>query len=576
MSNMLRSAHSRWSWILAALSLATVAPGLFLSFEDSEIWGITSSRRLLDDPWHISSAHDKPLFSLILAFVQALARSDWSTLVAARWLTVSLAAGAVFTWYSMALDDRRSRRDQWQGLALLGAVATMPLLVFHLTRVRSDLFAASAALLGLFFLTEFRGLLRRGIILTVSTTAVLLLTPKSIDLALGLSLFYLLTCRTGQRASSRLHRWLWAFAGPCLLALGALVISRGTVIHALSYWLDSYRDQPLTGANHWSALLETFRTAPLASLLLGGGLISSFLFWRRLSRHQLGLLAMSTVTIGFVLLHSQKFPFFLASRLPIIALGALPGWMLFISRQSTSKKRRLVVVAYAALCLGQAVSLLWHLGAAPATHQAFRIDRQRELHSELLDYIQRSGTRNYWDGIGLFPKTNTIFHYPSPSDRNNEVLLEYVELQKPQLILQTSKMGVLQPQLLLWLQQNYVELSPAVWTRAVTLSARSQSGRCLTELSSLQQQVQATGLQPPFALVVQTGSVERWVRVPFEFAGGARQDSLEFNQTMSENVRLLLPDCEKPGIRFALTAAGPWSALPAPDFASSFSYDPRF
>lgn len=229
---MLQIARRSTPLFLAVLCLATVIPGLFLSFEDSEIWGITSSRRLIDHPWMGTSAHYKPLFSLLFGGIATLANSDWSALITSRWLTISFAAGGFFSMYAMGLQllepSPETHRRRFVTILSYAIFCTMPLVLVHSTKARSDIVSANIILIAGFALIQMsrRSSLQRGLVYTISGLAALLVTPKSIDLVLALGIIFWLTEKNQTAAKWKFIRALW-LAGPLVTILAiSLVISR--------------------------------------------------------------------------------------------------------------------------------------------------------------------------------------------------------------------------------------------------------------------------------------------------------------------------------------------------------------
>ncbi len=578
-TNMLQSVRRYLPIILALLCVATVLPGLFLSFEDSEIWGITSSRRIIDNPLTGSSAHFKPLFSVLFGSIAAVANSNWSALMASRWLAISFAAGGLFSMYSLGLVFTRSNRSRFVTVSIYAIVCTMPLLLLHFTKARSDAVSASIVLIAGFLLAEFesRSTTLRGFFYLISAGVAILITPKSIDLAAALGvIFYVTEFRHGlesetgfksQPKNSTFLRIAWAISPFVAVLLIGLLVSREFLVKSFIYWLDTYKGVNLFQAAIWGSFQQSIVTAWIPSILIFIGLVIGLFGFRRLVMREKALVVIGWLVAGFITLHSQKYLFFLASRVPFLALGALPGLHLIYEYLATRFKLRANV-----MLAGFTIILLASLtvtGIRLSSYPAFRISEQKAVYLLLEQYLDRTKVTRYWDAIGLFPIRNTVFHYPSPSDRENSEMLRYVETSRPSLILRTSKMELLEPFFMMWLLPRYAAVNPQIYARFQVLEP---GGACVYSVTQLLKKAEAEMFQQPLALIKRVAADRAWIRVPFETRSGLGLSVLTA-EAAAEEIRL--NQCSKAQVQYAITEAGPWDGLPAPAFSRSFGYDGR-
>ncbi|MDZ4082757.1 MAG: hypothetical protein U1E10_07465, partial [Bdellovibrionales bacterium] len=348
-----------WPLALTAICLFTVLPGLFLAFEDSEIWGITSSRRFVDDIGSLSSAHFKPLFSALYGLIIHLAPTDWAALSLSRWVTLAIAAGGLFCLYSIALSSLRAGRSKALTVLQVALFTTLPLFLIHFPKVRSDSIAASIALFGIFLLLKKPQLASR--IYLVTSLIVLLITPKSLDLVAALGVFY-------WNASRRPTIQKFALiAGPAAaIFLLGLVWGRESMARVLMYWLDSYNGNSFLSQQHWDHVWISFLSAPVSHLILVLGLCLGLWKLKTQSQSERTMILAGWAVALFVLLHSQKFHFFLASRLPFIALAAVPGvFWLFDFLKATQPKwsafeKRLPLIFATLVSITLAITTLRH------------------------------------------------------------------------------------------------------------------------------------------------------------------------------------------------------------------------
>lgn len=569
---MLQGVRRYLPLLLAFLCLGTVIPGLFLSFEDSEIWGITSSRRLIDHPLIGSSAHYKPLFSLLFGTIATIAPSDWSALIGSRWLALSFTAGGLFSLYSLGLMCMSPSRRSSPTILFYALICTMPLFIVHFPKARSDSISASFILLSGFLIlqNEARSTFVRGLIYVFGSAAALLITPKSIDLVAALGvLFWITEYRHDLDGRSTpktrpLHRLIWLLGPVASLLLIGLIISREFITKSITYWFDTYEGLHLFSRLTWISVERAIITAPVVSFVIAAGFIAGLLGFRRLGMREKALVVIGLIVGLFIVIHSQKYFFFLASRIPFLALGALPGLHLIVEWVSSKLSFRATISAISVLLvvsLGLTIHRLWN-------YSGFYLRFQKVAYLQIEAYLQRTEVTRYWDAIGLFPTRNTIFHYPSPSDRTNNDLLGYVDQSLPTLILRTRKMELLEPFFMGWLRERYVQLNDEIYVRAITLMPGDE---CRYSGSDLLEEAKRLKLNPPFTLALKPGLNAPWQRVPF----GATQSSaaLSADTLTLQHSSIVLPDCNKELTRYALTEAKPWDALPAPAFSQFFGYD---
>lgn len=558
-----------WPQALAVICFLTVLPGFFLAFEDSEIWGITSSRRFIDDLGSLSSAHFKPLFSAIFGLVVHLAPTDWSALTLSRGIAVALAAGGLYCLYSIALEGLKADRSKSLTVLLLALFTTMPLFLIHFPKVRSDSIAASSALFGIFLLLKRPQF--ASVIYLFTGLTVLLITPKSLDLLAALSIFY-------WNASRRpAIQKLALIAGPAAgIFLLGLIWGRESMARVLMYWLDSYKENSFLGKQHWDHIWISFLSAPVSHLimLLGLGLGLWKLKTRSQAERTLVLAGWSVVL--FVLVHSQKFHFFLASRLPFLGLAAVPGiFWLFDFLKATQPKwssfeKRLPLIFTTLVSVTLAITTLRHERLS-----MYEMSQQKIVHDELRKFLVGTGPVTYWDGIGLFPKLNTIFHYPSPGDRENRDLLRYVEMSKPGIVIRTSKMELLEPELFGWLTKHYASINYFVSARITTIDPVYFRTNCEISVKDLDRLREASQLAGEVILLVNTGHSSNWNQFPFTANAiqtrPIRKRLSEFDKTES----IVFKNCRQKNMIFALTSEQPWLASAPPASLLLFSYDRR-
>lgn len=562
-------------WMIL-LSLAATAPGLFLSLEDSEIWGITSSRRFLDEIGSVSSAHIKPLFSLFFGTLVKLAPTDWDALYYSRLLTVGLAGIGIFFLFRLIASTYHSFPHKVAAFTLAGLTMSMPVFLLHFGKARSDTVAVSLAL---WAITLINKSLNKRLIFHLASTSVLLITPKSLDLVVVFACFAWMDRSSGNSNTtnweSRLKQFAWLVSPAAVLFAVAFVFGREPLVKALTYWLDSYRENPITTAEHWLHLKMTIQSAWIPSILLAVGILASLYTLSsparrsQLSPTELAFIRSGLIVVAFLLLHSQKYQFFLASRLPFILMLATPGWVqLLRSATQNIVKTRVLLVAIAVVSTNFALST-----NRIHREQLFALDLQKSVHSNLLAYLQKSQISSYWDAIGLFPKQNRIFHYPSPGDRSNEDMPAFIESSRPLLVIRTPKMNLLEPYLFVWLQKKYAPVSEDIHTRVAHLFEQKNNPKCELTTDELLLRAKEEGLRDrDLILLVKTKANNIWNQVPFRIVEGAELATVDSSLSRES---LVFKGCHDAGTHYALSEAGPWTARPITYDSTLFGYDGR-
>lgn len=536
-----------------ALSVALVilfALAMTLPFEDSEIWGITSSNRLLAGLTLWNSAWLKPFFSLVILVLLRISdaivqpdQSDWTLLLISRAFAATLACGAIYSLW-------RFLRHQ---LTLFTLFLLSPVVLLNFVKVRSDLMAAFFALIALdWILLRKTKWNTKALIFIFASGLTLLTSPKSVDLYLILCVA-LYCCEATPRPEKR-KVLLVLLIPPALATSAILMLAPLSFAKAAQYGFDSLQGSALFSTSHWDYPRSFIASSPVLVLAVLAGYLLS---WRQ--RHEWTakdrtLFLIGVLTLLLAVLQPQKFPFFIASRLPFWCLGASVG-LAAIDRG----KRGF------ALCGATLIILVASFPLSRA--HPFSLNEQRKIYVELEKFVNAVSSKSYWDAIGLFPRKNNVFHYPSPSDSTNSELIEYVEMVRPKLVLQTMKMSLLEPELGKWLRQNYLPLSPSIFVRKVLIP---KSKSCEWSVEELTQLTQDAGLNLPLVLVLRTepkpgsGAFE-WLRVPIEFTNGARSDSL----TEKSDWVVRAPSCES---QYAMTEEAPWIVPTAPAFRDKFGY----
>jgi hypothetical protein len=513
-----------WVWLLGLLLGAVlVAYGITLPIDDSEIWSVTSSQKVFETT--AQPAHMKPLTSLILGSWLKLASSNWAALEGARVLFSIFSALTLML--AIGIAAQRSRRS----LFLIVLITSLtPLFLNHAPRIRADILAAMIGMCGLWAISLAN--LRLNILgFIFSSTLMIAASPKSLDLVLYLALILGLKLKLFREW----RYWLLPFLS---IALLALLLPKGTLASAFVYAYDAYKGgglfdtlfvQMFFRESSIILLLVLFCLAGLPQLLDRDFKETSEQF-----RWRLGAIFL----VIFVLLQPQKYPYYLASRWLFIVLGTLP--MMEVLAQLVIEhwplhrgNRRGQFVAALALCIS--ILAVLQLRSAMQKSWLYTQGQQRLIYAQLEEYLEESQWPIYWDVIGLFPLRNKLFNYPSPGDRANVRMLDWVEERAPLVVIDSSRTANLQPQFGQWLSRQYVSVNSQIWIRAVHLQKCQTYKFADVAKLALEQKV-----WPPYGMLIRTQ--QTWNRAPIQVVSPGGKPSTPKPDPNSKIVRRPEPD----------------------------------
>ncbi|MEM7646078.1 MAG: hypothetical protein AAF203_04140 [Pseudomonadota bacterium] len=300
-----------------------------------------------------------------------------------------------------------SQSDPWLLLICIGAFATTPKAIYGLV------------ILGLYSITlnkeSLKSLYKKG-----EHFAHFLLP---VGLALVVGGFLVVTELISHNPSSMAMRYHWQ--------------SLATLFDALS-WVHIQDSLMINSSNY---------------LILGCGL--TFL-WRRRKKGSLysGLLILSGTATLVILLHPEKWPYFLATYLPFLCFSLIPflKWAL----------RRKVLVG--ALWL----SLLFPFFRIGINQWTFPNQRQIDVIEGLeRDLKKWAPTKiQYYDSTGILPRFDSLMWFLGPNDpQSRSHTIQQLMNVRPEFIFYTAKLRYGRPDLEVFLIREYVEYSSDYWVR---------------------------------------------------------------------------------------------------------------
>ncbi|MES2964643.1 MAG: hypothetical protein V4760_12190 [Bdellovibrionota bacterium] len=249
---------------------------------------------------------------------------------------------------------------------------------------------------------------------------------------------------------------------------------------AIEYFLDSFSG--LSGPNSYLTsadfihVVKLIEQNPIHDSIFVASLVLWVRFWRKLPSDRLAYGVLFLFASAMLVLHNQKLPFFIYAILPCLILGAGYSWKAFWPRLLESSRFIPALAITLSLCLVTAARATFHSLTENGN------DLQLATLRPLQAFIKEERIENYYDAIGLFPRLNRIFAFPSPNDRNNSVIMTVVRNAKPDLFLYVTRSLELEPALAFFLGDSYVDIGGGAWLRAVQLkklkASKDASGEC--------------------------------------------------------------------------------------------------
>lgn len=474
--------YLRILFVLLGALAATLSLKVYIA--DSEFWAVTASHQL-GQAGASASIYMKVVFYGLLKALYFLPLDNLSLVLVARLEFAAIAALTAFVFLRIA---KRALGDDLAALVLTLVLVSCSFFMTQSFRIRSDNLASMIFLLVLWSTLGWQDQskskwMARAFAVAALNVLLLIVTPKSFYfLLIGLVFAVFLPIPSLDRRR-KLSAVALAFVTPPFLIfsafeLGALVPALRWAERAyrvaLEYFFDSFSgsvgvSRYLSG-DDFAHVFIFLKQNPIHDFFLLASLALWASRWREIKGERRAYFAMFFASLLLLIFHNQKLPFFIFAILPPLFLGAGFVWKDIWSR-FTSHRRFAPALA---ICLA-----LFFLTAASATHRSISInsnDLQISTLKPLQEFLSEEKP-NYYDAIGLFPRLNRIYAFPSPSDRNNPVIMRVVSQAKPDLILYVTRTLELEPAFGFFLGESYVDLGGGIWLRSVTPSKLSKKVR---------------------------------------------------------------------------------------------------
>ena len=170
-----------------------------------------------------------------------------------------------------------------------------------------------------------------------------------------------------------------------------------------------------------------------------------------MSRLESGQVVLTLCALLILIVHSEKWTYFIAQLIPFLSLPALFTFQM-LNHRAFSKI--LVVI----LLLGSPLLITNH-------HSWFRSNKQQFLAiQELENIVSHIPNATYFDSTGLLPRAHGRMWFLGPNDPNSKVdTLLNLKREPPDFIFYTPKLDLAFAEITVFLYKNYIEIAQDVW-----------------------------------------------------------------------------------------------------------------
>jgi hypothetical protein len=433
--------------------LFTASLALTQHYSHSELWAITTSQYFFNNSGHTMFIYAKPLFHGLLSLFYALPLNDVAHIQWARGLFAFIGALNLWLIYQIATSQLQRRSAS---LWFTGFILSFHVVFTQCFRVRSDWFSFSFFLILLYFLLnprpQGRAPQKTDRLIPLLILFSFLATPKAIYLISMGALLYLIQSPLNRR---RLKNAVLYFVVPVGLTLslatltGELIFSQfGALTFALHYYIQSFSTQWLLSP--FVAVQQTLVVNSLQCFVIVTGL---FYCGKNIkSGNNKKYLLITTLAISFILIHPERWEFFLATMVPLLCLPLL-------TLLNVKKYRRWLYGLSPALV----VLPLWLTYGE--TWLVTNKHQQRAI-ADLAELTKFFPEESYFDSTGALPRQSFFpFYFDENNPASNQNSQEKARIAKPGLVFLTAKMQIGGGRLLTFLLENYKDRGGGFWLR---------------------------------------------------------------------------------------------------------------
>lgn len=440
-----------WTWFFA--SLCFFIPLSLQNFvSHSEFWSITSAQLLGQFNPESIVVYYRPVFYALLKTIYFFPLDNITHVQAARFIFGILASINIFLISHLVLQWTKSRKVALLYLIFLFTFHTFS---YNFFRVRSDMLALFFVLLSLIYSNQ--QFIRKERLFQWPVVALLLLaflsTPKSIFLIFSFS-FYCIYLEAKSSSLKKRTGLIFAYFIIPLFFISLISIifhivgfsESNPFIFALIYFVNNI-PTVLTNSG-WINIAASFNINFLHFLFIALGYF--FISKDQGNRFSKAPWILSISVTFFFLLYSEKWDYFFASLLPLMAL---PTILIF---QELLKK---IYYCFILIPLFITPFYMTHF-----TGWSFSNERQFTKIRELEKLVTQIPNSTYFDSTGILPRHSTLLSFFGPGDEASfPMTIRSVKERNPTFVFYTQKVSLGGEPMLLFLHRNYTEVQEDIW-----------------------------------------------------------------------------------------------------------------
>lgn len=446
MSWIKQFAESRFTylliWLIAGFLLFLNGINSFIS--SSEFWSIYLSQKIFSMEIGWQSVYLKPIFHGLLATVYLLNLNDFYHIVATK---VLFALNGLLQFILIFRILSYFFKKPWTNLGLTIFLFCSPLLLGNYDRVRSDQLALTIFLF--FALMTLIPSKNKPFLLISLLIALPLVAFKHIYFSvLGFLLLDKKPFVLYFNTLSIVRKFLLLLGFLAMVIWGTLIAIPAIIyfINSMNNYRSGLQNLYFWGRTEWFYLYIAL--LPLA--------FRDFRIYLKKLNFQ-KLLWIQYVVILILLIHPQRFNFFIASFIPVLYLPAL----FFVHYLIEEKIAPAHWIFSVLVCLGS-----FSLYLAHKESHVFTFNNPQLVAIDRISNIVTANHLSYLDGMGLLPKGNNVGCFVSPEDDfSNQSCINAIKDKKADAIIVTNRLMSLNFDFNKLEEYDYISVGPNFYIR---------------------------------------------------------------------------------------------------------------
>ncbi|MCB0377468.1 MAG: hypothetical protein KDD33_03160 [Bdellovibrionales bacterium] len=401
-----------------------------------------------------TATYYKPVFYSLLRTIYWLPLNNWQHILVARSLFAFIGSASLVLTYTIARTYYQKNICAWIAILFLLSINIYSL---HFFRVRSDVLLVFFSLLYLYvFLKKSeKKVFSFSPLLLVLSLLAFTSTPKGVYSLIAIFLFS--SIHLTEQGLSRKKAWSLSFFHSLMPIFIILIFSSLMMMTqysdpyalALQYFYNSFENY--FSVQNWGHILTLGKQAPLHLLLIFIASVS-ILRTNKNRRSWLPVLVLSLTMVFFILLHNEKWRFFIGPHLSFVAL-LIPSLFYTLSKGWMKTLIPFLLVLTPVLFTRYSQ---WHSS-----------NKTQEL---IINYLEDMASYFdnpvVFDSVGILPRVQNTYWFIGPNDRvSADYAIRSLGSHPPTLVFITAKLKPISQQILGELAQNYHQYEVGIWVR---------------------------------------------------------------------------------------------------------------